>query len=276
MSGYFGRGSAIGHAGELLQGAARLRGRVEPFLVTLPYAEFLSNATVRPASHWSVEPGWRTSALRAAQLAWSHDGALEIVIESNIPVGRGCGSSTADCVAVIRAAAELSGTPTSSEAIALLAQRAELASDSTMFNDEPVAFLPRRGEILRRFEGAWPAMHVECIDLGGPPVLTKDRPVPRYAPDELDEFVHLLDHLDQAFRDHDSVAVAKVATRSAIIHQRHHPHPEFNPLRDAALDAGAYGVAIAHSGTIAAVLSQSPLGLEGGSFVHSVSRRRQP
>ncbi len=266
MSGYSGRAEAIGHAGEVLQGAVRLGDAVEPFLVTLPAPLFRSAATVRAASDWSVHPDWKTKALRAAQLAcesWGQRSPLHISIHSEIPVGRGCGSSTADCVAVIRAVADMLGKPMTndlSHEIATLTRLAEAACDSTMFDCEPLAFLPRRGEVLRRFHFDWPAMHVTVVDLGGPAVDTINCPMPDYSEDELNEFAWLLDELS---RGHAAECIGRVATRSAAIHQRHRAHPAFDQLHKTAMKSGAFGVALAHSGTVAAVLSANPISIQG-------------
>jgi uncharacterized protein involved in propanediol utilization len=246
----------MGHAGEILQGGVLLRERVEPFLVTLPAPSFRSIATLRRCAEWHVRPAWKTKALRAARLAWDDgDGGLEVMVESAIPVGRGCGSSTADCVAVVRAVADLRGISWSSEEVARLVQRAEFASDATMFDTAPVAFLPRTGELLRRIGGAWPDMDVDVIDMGGPAIDTVDCPVPFYSADELDEFAALLAELETAVSNGDAMGVGRVALRSGTMHQRHRPHAEWEPLTERAMAAGAVGVARAHSGTVAAVLS---------------------
>lgn len=257
MSGCFGHAEAMGHAGEILQGGVRLGERVEPFLVTLPAPALRSAATVRPGSVWSVAPAWKTKALRAARLAWGLDSALEVVVDSAIPVGRGCGSSTADCVAAVRAVADLLGVTWSAEEVALLVQQAELASDATMFDLQPVVFLPRTGALLRRFDGAWPEMKVEVIDMGGPGVDTLDCPVPAYSADELDEFADLIEALERAVTSSDAAGVGRVALRSGAIHQRHRPHAEWEQLTARAMAAGALGVALAHSGTVAGVLWRS-------------------
>lgn len=69
MSGCFGRAEAIGHVGEILQGAIRYRGALEPFLISLPAPLIRSVATAEPAPCWSIEPEWKTKALRAAREA---------------------------------------------------------------------------------------------------------------------------------------------------------------------------------------------------------------
>ena len=264
MSGCFGRAEAMGHAGEVLQGAMRRRGKVQPFLVTLPAPCFRSVAEVRRADEWRVTPGWKTKALRAALLAcpiFEVAGALEVEVWSDIPVGRGCGSSTADCVAAVRAVADLEGRQVGAEQVGRLAQLAEKASDSTMFDLEPVVFLPRFGMALRRFEWPWPAMHVTVVDLGGAAVDTLACKIPRYSPGELDEFVWLVSDLESSLRAGDPEQLGRVASQGAAIHQRHRKHPHWHSLHETAMSRGAFGVAVAHSGTVAAVLSAGPVGI---------------
>ncbi|MBM3798167.1 MAG: hypothetical protein FJW31_29955, partial [Acidobacteria bacterium] len=140
MSGCFGLAEASGHAGELLQGAIRFGGSIEPFLITLPACGLRSRAEIADAEAWSVEPVWKRKALRAARIAaleFGWTGCASLQVHSVIPVARGYGSSTADCVAAIRAVANRLGQELSREATAAIAVRAEEACDSTMFGSRP-------------------------------------------------------------------------------------------------------------------------------------------
>ena len=247
MSGYCGRGEAMGHVGEILQGA--LGG--EPFLVSLPAPWLRSVVTVRSAEAWTVTPADRTKALRAAQLA-SVSGAFAVAVESEVPVGRGCGSSTADCVAAVRAMRPELGAA----AVAAIVVAAEAACDGTMFGLQPVAFFPRRGRVLKVLGEAWPAMGVRMVDLGGATVDTLGLERIRYTAAEMGEFGALLQELETAVRSGDGRGVAAVATRSAEIHQQYRPHAGFEAFRREAMAAGAWGGAVAHSGTVAAALGE--------------------
>lgn len=252
----------MGHAGELVQGALRLEGQQEPFLVTLPAPCLRSTATVIPSSAWSVRPAWRSKALRAAQLAardWDWPNAASVEIQSSIPVARGFGSSTADCVAAVRALADLIGHRCADTESARIVQQAEGASDSTMFELTPVVFLPERGECRQRFTEPWPAVHVTAFDLGGPDVHTESCTRPEYSDAELDEFGDILEQLEQAFRTADAALLAACSTRSAGIHQRYHPHPHWQDLQRLVRSTGAYGLALSHSGVAAALLSGKPV-----------------
>jgi len=246
----------MGHAGEVLQGGLRWNGGVTPFLVTLPMPGFLSVATVQPAKEWRVTPVWKTKALRAAELAADGACALAVTMESEIPVGRGCGSSTADCVAAVRAVGDLLNLRLGPEEVAAVVHKAELASDSTMFDLAPVAFLSREGTVFRRLGDTWPAMEIAVVDMGGPSVDTDACAVPAYTGEELDEFVALLDELEHAIRDGNVARIARVSLRSATIQQRYRPHAGWATVVERARENGADGVAIAHSGTVAAVIGK--------------------
>jgi uncharacterized protein involved in propanediol utilization len=257
LSGCSGRAEAIGHVGEILQGAVRLQDCVEPFLITLPAPSLRSQAFVTPSREWTIAPVTKVKALRAVQtaaVAWQYRFAASIEIRSPIPVSRGYGSSTADCTAAIRALAAMLRIDPSDEEVARLAAQAEGASDSTMFGMRPVAFLPVRGRCLTRFDGGWPELKIEIVELGGPPVETVESPRPDYTDAELDEFEDLLQRAATAFEVRDADALGRIASRSAGIHQRHRPHPRWLELQQRAEDSGALGVAIAHSGTAAAIL----------------------
>lgn len=259
MSGCCGSAKSIGHAGEFLQGAVWHRERAEPFLVTLPAPPFTSRATVRTSDDTSdqVQPAWKTKALRAALIAWTRlggNGSLRLTIDSQTPVGRGCGSSTSDCVAAIRAVADLLDRPILPDQIAQWSTEAEVAADATMFDLVPLAFRPRRGQVLRQLGLAYPPMRVIAADLGGPQVDTLTRSTPAYSDVEIVAFENLLTLLEKSIERQDALGVARVATGSAAIQQRYYPHPRWKDFVTVAQRVDSLGVACAHSGTVAVVL----------------------
>ena len=264
MSGFCGSGKgfgvSIGHAGELLQGALWHNAKLEPFLVTLPAPPFSSRATVRAlaATADEVHPPWKTKALEAARLAWSNlDGgpaSLFLSIESETPVGRGCGSSTSDCVAAIRAVANLLNRSLSPQEIARWSATAESAADSTMFDMQPVAFRQQSGQLLRSLGDSFPPMRIVAVDLGGPAIDTVARTRPHYSVCEIGNFERLLLSLEQSIQRQDALGVAQVASVSAAIQQRYYPHPRWNEFVVVVKAAGALGVACAHSGSLGVAL----------------------
>lgn len=251
MSGYSGSAEAIGHAGEILQG--ELNG--EAFLVTLPAPGLRSRAIAQRSCGWTIDPPTKLKALRAAQLAAS--GPFNIRIDSTIPVGCGYGSSTADCVAAVRSLANLAAAQ-----IAKIVHQAEGATDSTMYGEQPVVFLPRLGQLLKPLAGVWPHAHVTVIDLGGEVVDTLATPLPTYTGQELQAFVDLLALLEAGFANGDLQQIAQVASASARIHQAHRPHPDWQDAHNALTAAGSLGVARAHSGSLIAALSPYALDIK--------------
>jgi uncharacterized protein involved in propanediol utilization len=261
LSGCYGRAEAIGHVGELLQGAVRLGDRLEPFLVTLPAPGIRSQAVATQADAWLVEPICKTKALQSAVEAarrWNLPFCATITIRSAAPAGHGYGTSTSDCVAAIRALAALAERVTNSRELASIAVSAEGASDSTMFGTLPVVFLQRRGRCLRRFGRVWPLLYVLPRGLGGLAVDTLSQPMPEYTGEDLEEFRYLLNLAATGFSTGDARTLASVATRSAAIHQRHFPRPGYADLLRQSAEQAADGVAISHSGTAAALLFARP------------------
>ncbi|MDK1492905.1 hypothetical protein QN219_23060 [Sinorhizobium sp. 7-81] len=142
-----GRGEAIGHHGELVQGVfededARLRRG----LVSLPCRHLNSKARFRANAEGrvSVTPRHCEKSLRAVELTLNRFAGVRtgghLTIESNIPVGRGMGSSTADVPASILAVLDsLDVQPTPHE-VMKIAVSAETACDSTWFSQQAVLF----------------------------------------------------------------------------------------------------------------------------------------
>src|ERR1700756_2059854 len=105
-----GFGMCTAHYGELFQGQIRVSGGTQHrCLFTLPCSSLYSRAIFYPeasSSEVRVQPGHKVRAKQAAQLCLKklkleHRGGT-LILESNIAEAKGCGSSTADCVAAVR------------------------------------------------------------------------------------------------------------------------------------------------------------------------------
>jgi uncharacterized protein involved in propanediol utilization len=265
--GVTGRGAAHAHHGEIMQGVFEGEcGQMKRGLVTLLCSTYQSTAEFMPAEDGEVrvEPGGRAKAKRAAQLTLGRlrTGTVggRLRISSNIPMGLGLGSSTADVTATIRAVANALEVTLPAAVIADLAVQAEVASDSLMFDERAVLFAQREGRVIEDFFAATPPLVVVgCdTDLSGRGVDTLEFEPATYSWREVETFRVLRGLLRRALRCADPALLGRVATASANINQRFLPKPDFDWLKSLASQVKALGIQVAHSGTVVGLLF-SPL-----------------
>ncbi|MBV9110513.1 MAG: hypothetical protein JO306_13975 [Gemmatimonadetes bacterium] len=251
------------HHGEVVQGVFySADGTLEHGLVTLPCPLFATRARFRPhpTGPLTVEPGDRTRARTAARMTldalgrtgWG--GALRI--EGNVPLRWGCGSSTTDVLSSILAVADAFGATLAPEWIARIAVAAETASDSLMFGHErAVVFAQRRGCVLHDLGGPLPPVRVLGFNTEtGRGVETLALPPVPYSAWEVEAFRVVLGMLHRAVDRQDPALLGRVATASTLIMQRHRPKRGMQDILRLAREAGALGVQVAHSGTVAGLL----------------------
>ncbi|MDW5328514.1 hypothetical protein [Plantactinospora sp. KLBMP9567] len=255
-----GLGMCRGHHGELLQGAFWIDGSLVRALVTLPLPDVAAVASAELSPDQAgivVQPEWKTKAGRAARLTLDLLGVehgCQVSLSSDIPVGLGLGSSTADVVATIRAVSDAAGHRLPGRTVARLAIAAEYAADSVMFSGSVPLFAHREGRVLDVLGPELPPLLVVGCVLAPTGVDTLELPPAEYTPAEISQLGALLGATRHAVRHGDPVLLGRVATRSAEINQRFVPLPLMPELRRLAEAVGAVGVQVAHSGTVAGVL----------------------
>ncbi|WP_316397797.1 GHMP kinase [Bradyrhizobium sp. 33ap4] len=258
-------GVGIGHHGEILQGAFRDQDcRIHRGLVTLPCPIFNSIAWVSPRSAPSVDldPAEKSKVQRAVALMLGQFGerapGLSVWVRSNIPIGYGLGSSTADIVAALKATAAALGKSLSPAQLLEIAVAAEEASDGTMFTSRAVLTAHREGIVIEEFAQLLPPLGIISINCcPESPLLTLDFPPARYEPAEIDHFDELRRILRRAISNADQALLARVATESALINQRYIAQPGLPDVLDIACANGALGIQVAHSGRMVGVILQA-------------------
>lgn len=252
--------TAIGHAGEILQGAFRGADGIHRFLCSLPAPTLVSRAEIvpTPGQSLSVDPAWAWKALRAARLLveseLDREPECQVRIVSNIPVAKGCGSSTADVVATLRALRFYLRSPLDETALARLAVRAEGASDGPAL-PFPAIFRHREGEVEEALPGGFPPMQVMVADAQPEStVTTLTLALPRYSDGQLGAFGDLRRRLRLAFLNADAAGIGEIASASARLNQPYLPKPRLEEIIEMVERGGGYGVAAAHSGTALALL----------------------
>jgi len=253
------------HHGEILQGVFLHGQRLVRGLVTLPCAMYHQRATFTPGGRDPVEvvPHWKYKARAAAELTLltldlPRGGWLELC--GAVPLGRGFGSSTSDVLAAINAVGDAYEVPVPLQTAAKIAVRAELASDSLMFDDGAVLFAQRAGEVLEDFGNRLPPMRVlgfgnrTATNGNGNGVDTLALPPARYDQREIGIFTELRVMLREAIATKDVTLLGCVATASTRLNQRHLPIPAFERILGIVAEIGAAGIQTAHSGNIAGIL----------------------
>jgi uncharacterized protein involved in propanediol utilization len=258
-----GRGEVHAHHGEIVQGLFHTSdGTLEHGLVTLPCGLFGTRARFRPlrGGPLTVEPGDRSRARLAARLTMDALGRTgwggSLRLEGDVPLRWGCGSSTTDVLATIRAVADAFGAVLEPAWIARLSVASETASDSLMYgSDRAVLFAQRRGSVLMELGGPLPAVRVLGVNTEGERGVETLALVPMpYSAWEVEAFRTILGLLRRAVEDQDPALLGRVATASTIITQRHRPKRFMPQLLRIAKESGAAGVQVAHSGTVAGFL----------------------
>ncbi|MBZ9810906.1 GHMP kinase [Mesorhizobium sp. ESP-6-2] len=273
-----GCGVAIGHHGELVQGLFEDDGaRLRRALVSLPCRQLKSRArfNASDSDHVDVLPGSCEKARRAAELTISRFARPgtggDLVINSNIPVGRGMGSSTADVLASIQAVLDYMEIEAASDEVMRIAVSAETACDSTLFKRLAVLFAHREGIVMEAFRRPLPP--IDLISIDTTPEVTVDtlayEPA-RYDALEIETFRPLRSLLRSAIRHADARMLGRVATASARINERFLPKPGLDEIETIGGRFNAIGVQVAHSGTVVGLMfdaldPNAPMNIDGAT-----------
>jgi L-threonine kinase len=245
--------TAAGTCGELVQG---FTSSGAPFHVTCPIAKTATvTVTARPAPEFAItqlDRGFSKLAQSLRQTAAVLDlEPVEIRVEhwSDLEIGKGMGSSTADIVAAARALAAIAGRQLSPGELAHIATSIE-SSDGSMYPGL-VAFNQQAGEVLERFAW-WPRFVIVMIT--PPQVFNTESADFTGKQDYGSRFDEILARLRTAASQRDISAFAEAATWSASINQRFVPNPYHALLEERAADFGAIGINVGHTGTVLGLL----------------------
>jgi len=241
-----------GTCGELVQGT--LDGVA--FHVTCP-VDVYSTVTVELTSRPGVEhPPDSPKAGAGALAALEHLGArvgARVSPRSDLPRGKGMGSSTADVAGAIVATALALGAELDPATVARLALSVE-PTDGSIFPGI-VVFDHRRGALYEPL-GEAPSLHVAVLDFGGEVDTLRFNSVDRTAllrslePEAAEALALVRRGMAEGRLD----LLGRGATISAIANQRVLPKPELPAVLAFAESVGALGVNVGHSGTVLGVL----------------------
>ncbi len=252
-----GTSMVIAHHGELVQGVFEDNmGIYRTGLVTVPYYQKCTKAIYGE----KMEGGLVVSedkilSKKAVEVVYDYFkmscGSGELNFNTEIPVGKGYGSSTADICATIQAVSQALGKYLTYQEIFKLCARVEGASDSTILPNMAMLFDHTRHEVLRIYSKNFPKMHIVGFDSDiAQSVLTEKLIRPKYSSEEKCIFKLMNNLLVKGFSDQSVELLGRAATLSAEINQKYYPKKNFKELLEISKDVGANGIQISHSGTL--------------------------
>jgi uncharacterized protein involved in propanediol utilization len=248
-----GFGQCFGTFGELLQGVLP---DDRNFLVTLPITQYATARFVPEA-----EPGIRVlppHKLKSRRLAEElsrtyagHQGG-SLILDSELPEGKGLASSSADMVATALAIQDALGFSISADDLASLMASIE-PTDGVMFPGI-VSFHHREG-VRRQSLGHLPSMTIVALDEGGcVDTVSFNRRPQLFSHTEKLEYAHLLETMEAAVMNQDLVTIGQCATHSAEMNQKVLRKRHLDLFLDLCRSHSALGVVVAHSGTCIGLL----------------------
>lgn len=250
-----GNGRAFGTFGELLQGIRGINDM--DFLVTFPIDRYANARFVveQDSDELTVVPSNKQKSKKIAAMILEHYdlplcGRLEI--DSDIPIGKGLASSSADLVATARAVGDCYGLEIPTGLLESLLHRIE-PTDGVMYPGV-VAYYHRKVELCD-WIGSIPDLMVVSIDEGGEVDTVEFNKIPKpFTAEEKQEYCKLLNQAIEAVRQQDVRMIGQVATRSALLNQKLRPKRTLEELIALCEEINGLGVLIAHSGTCIGIL----------------------
>jgi L-threonine kinase len=255
-----GRGFCHGSFGELLQGV--LPGN-KKFLINLKTCRasrvrvhITSNAysTAKEAqfadSYRRYAKSYKVVRNILVDIGRHDDCYLEI--DSDIPVGKGCSSSTADMVASVDGLAAALSLALKPQYVGRMLT--EIEPNDGLHHPGTSAYHHTSGELIARFDFV-PAWEILGVDFGGTvDTVEFNRREFAWSDAETRQYAELLERALTALSAGDAPALCEIATASTMLWQRINPKPRLDGVLQLMRDTGGLGVANTHSGTYVGIL----------------------
>lgn len=240
---------APGSCGELVQGT--ING--VNFLITCP-VDWYSEVSVTD-NHWNeIDPKTAAAVSKTCKYL-KISGNIGLTVESNLPVGKGMASSSADISAACQAAAlAVAGRELTCDEIADIALSIEPTDG--IFYPGIIMFDHVEGKI-RRPLGTPPQIYIAVFDVGGQVDTLafnnrEDLAALNKAKEE--QVIAAIDLVTQGIKTGDARLIGQGATLSAVANQAILYKPCLEQVIHISRDFGAVGICAAHSGTVLGVM----------------------
>lgn len=179
---------------------------------------------------------------------------ISLQINSDIPVGKGMASSTADIGATIKATLSLINKSLSNEDIAKLA--AKIEPTDSIYLEKNSIFNPITGETIKSLGNI---ENGKVIILEPKKTLStkRIRSIPDYNERKIrnkETIKEAFDLLEQGMTKNDLNLIGRASTLSSLANENIHRKYQLNEIIEISNSYGAYGVNIAHSGTVIGII----------------------
>jgi len=261
-----GQGTCHGSFGELLQGV--LPGR-KKFLVNLKIKN-TSRARVHltPSAYSNAKEAQFAESYRSYSKSYKvvrnilvdigrHDDCY-LEMESDIPVGKGCSSSTADMVASIQALASSLSLALKPNYISRMLT--EIEPNDGLHHPGTSAYHHTTGELIARFDYV-PPLYILGVDFGGMiDTVEFNRTLFTWTEAEMKHYAALLDEAQKSLREKDIDGLCRIATESTLLWQKVNPKHRLESVMQFMRNTGGLGIVNTHSGTYLGILYQDGVG----------------
>ncbi len=240
--------------GELFQGP--VEGRT--IHVSCPVSVFnLAQVSLDDDRPWRV--GEKTRAAIEAVFGGKPKRRFALRVTGGAKTGIGMASSTADIAAALTVALKANGRDVDQGMIARAALAVE-PTDGTIFSGI-AAFDHRNGRYLRLLAQA-PSLSITYVDTGGSVDTIKfNRRKLKYTASQKRRAEKAFRLVETGLRRGHPALLGAGATLSAELNEEVLPKPGFARLLEVGLEQAAYGVVVAHSGTVMGLLHEHAAGI---------------
>lgn len=192
---------------------------------------------------------------------------LQIAHVTNIPLSKGCSSSTADILAVFQACSYYQGRRLSADEVTRRACRIE-PTDSLAFRNWTV-INPLTGQVV--WETDWqPTLGVYILEPCERVDTLEIERQPKSSTYSLESAAEIFPLFQKACQDRDVELLGYLATLSGTLNNQRLPKPFFKELEILVQSFGFLGINVAHSGTVLGILLRPEQKADLEAFEHQI------